>query len=689
MLNETGKALKPRVRCVVHLRSQGAGIPDAGLFTADQFQKGGGALLAGQLPSRGVIEVKGTGDDVQTIARGEQVRRYFERYGQVLVTNYRDWLLVVRGPDGAPTFGERFSFAPSEAAFWSADPLTLAQTRGAQFEEYLTRVLLHAAVLSNPADVAWLLASYARDARARIERVDLPALGTIRGALEDALGIAFEDERGDHFFRSTLIQTLFYGVFSAWVLWHEEAPNPSDPFDWRLATYYLHVPVIQALSHQVSDPNSLRRLGLTEVLGWTGAALNRVDRAAFFQKFDQGQAVQYFYEPFLEQFDPLLRRELGIWYTPPEIVRYMVARVDQALRNELGIADGLADPHVYVLDPCCGTGTYLVEVLRQIADTLRANGDDALLAADLKRAATERVFGFELLPAPYVVAHLQLGLLLQSLGAPLSDERQERAGIFLTNALTGWEPATEPKTIFAFPELQQERDAAAHVKRDVPILVILGNPPYNGFAGVAVKEERTLSDAYRRTQRAPAPQGQGLNDLYVRFYRMAERRITESGRGGIVCYISNYSWLDGLSFTGMREHFLDAFDQIWIDSLNGDKYKTGKLTPDGQPDPSVFSTPSILKVFRLARRSQRWYAKHSIRVRITSTSAISGAAPNVSISLIQSTDQISTRTSPSRRRLASACRSCPRRSKPSTSHGRCCPICFPFRFQALKPAAMM
>ena len=140
------------------------------------------------------------------------------------------------------------------------------------------------------------------------------------------------------------------------------------------------------------------------------------------------------------------------------------------------------------------------------------------------------------------------------------------------------------------PELEAERDAAEQVKQDLPILVILGNPPYNGFAGMATAEERGLTEAYRATKRAPAPQGQGLNDLYVRFFRMAERRIVEKTGRGIVCFISNYSWLDGLSFTGMRERYLEVFDEIWIDCLNGDKYKTGKLTPDGKPDPSAMST---------------------------------------------------------------------------------------------------
>ena len=109
-------------------------------------------------------------------------------------------------------------------------------------------------------------------------------------------------------------------------------------------------------------------MGLVEVLDWTSAALDRVDRVAFFDRFSEGEAVPYFYEPFLEAFDPDLRKQLGVWYTPTEVVRYMVARVDKALKDDLGIADGLAADNVYVLDPCCGTGAYLAEVLRRIAE---------------------------------------------------------------------------------------------------------------------------------------------------------------------------------------------------------------------------------------------------------------------------------------------------------------------------------
>jgi hypothetical protein len=456
LLNAVGKMLRPRVHCVISIKNQGAGEPDGGLFTPDQAQRGSeDAPLLGQVPARGVIEIKGTGDEVDEIADTVQVVRYWQRYGQVLVTNYRDFMLLGRGPDGQRVRLETYRLAPSEADFWSltAHPEQTAAEQGERFIEYLKRVMLHAAPLASPADVAWFLASYARDAKARIEERarqtgSLPALATVRTGLEQALGIHFGESKGEHFFRSTLVQTLFYGVFSAWVLWSKKH-SPTDTlarFNWREAGWSLHVPMIRALFEQVATPSRLGPLGLVEVLDWTGAALNRVDRASFFSRFDEGQAVQYFYEPFLEAFDPELCEDFGVWYTPPEVVKYMVSRIDTILRDELGRTDGLADKNVLILDPCCGTGAYLVEVIRRISETLADQGQDALAGRDLKSAAVGRVFGFEILPAPFVVAHMQLGLLLRNLGAPLDDESDERVGVYLTNALTGWMPPEGPNS---------------------------------------------------------------------------------------------------------------------------------------------------------------------------------------------------------------------------------------------------
>ena len=351
-----GATLKPKVFCVGELADQGAGHPDFGLYAAKQVQRG--QPKQGQTPERGVVEVKAPDDDAFLTAAGEQVSRYWHRYRLVLVTNTRDLVLVGEDANGKPAKLEAFRLAESAEDFARGleTPRVFARKVGAGLGEYLSRALAHRAALTEPKDVAWLLASYARDALHRVETAgDAPSLNAVRTALEEALGIRFEGKREARFFRSTLVQTLFYGVFSAWVLWARFG-RPNVPTN--------------------SPPGNA------------------------------GDAVPYFYEPFLDAFDPALRKQLGVWYMPAEVVRYMVARVGKALKADLGITDGLAADNVYVLDLCCGTGAYLAEVLRRIATNLHGRGLRALAGGSVKQAATERVFGFEIMPTPFVVAHL-------------------------------------------------------------------------------------------------------------------------------------------------------------------------------------------------------------------------------------------------------------------------------------------
>ncbi|MBN1807111.1 MAG: N-6 DNA methylase [Sedimentisphaerales bacterium] len=619
LMNEVGKKLKPKVFCHSEVKDTGAGNPDFGFYSENQLQDLEHGKPLTQLPERGVIEVKPIYDDAWITAEGKQVTKYWGHYGQILVTNYRDFVFIGKDESGNPKKLESFRLTDSEANFWSLtmQPRKSSEEKGERLIEYLHRIMLHSAIISDPEKVAWFLASYAKEAKARIDLAgDLPGLAAIRQGLEESLGMKFEGKDGEHFFRATLIQTLFYGIFSSWVIWSRDHSYQSkSQFKWHETIWNLHVPVISALFSQIATPKKLKPLGIDEVLDWSEMVLNRVDRARFFETFEQEHAVLYFYEPFLKSYDPDLRKELGIWYTPPEIVKYQVSRIDTVLREELNIDDGLADSNVYVLDPCCGTGAYLVEVLRKISDILKSKGGDALLAQQLKKAAMERVFGFEILPAPFVIAHLQLGLMLKNLNAPLSDAKNERVGVYLTNALTGWEPEKKPKDKLPFPELQDEHDAAEKVKCDVPILVILGNPPYNAFAGTSPEEEEGLVEEYKgiyyeektsnrggppkrvRRYKLNDPESKGgwgikkfnLDELYVRFFRIAERRIVKGGIG-IISYISNFSYLGDPSFVIMRERFLKEFDKLWFDCMNGDSRETGKKTPEGKPDPSVFST---------------------------------------------------------------------------------------------------
>jgi hypothetical protein len=590
LFERVGSSLTPKVLALSQLANTGAGSPDYGLFAASQIQRG--EPRPGQAPERGVVEVKPVNDDSMFKSTPAQLSKYFGAYGLVLITNLRAFQLVGRALSGEPTRLEAYALADTPAGFWALvqTPTSSAKAVGLAFVEYLRRALAQNVALVKPKDVAWFLASYARDALSRVEAAgDLPTLRTVRSALEDALGIKFEGEKGEHFFRSTLVQTLFYGLFSAWVIWARTMPRNPPRFDWRSAGWTLHVPFVATLFQQLTAPNHIKQLDLVEVLDWTGTTLNRIDAAEFLRRFEDGLAVQYFYEPFLAAFDPRLRKQFGVWYTPLEVVEYMVARVDRALKEELGIVDGLADERVYVLDPCCGTGGYFNAVLRRIRANLESHGLGSALADRIRTAACNRVFGFEIMPAPFVVAHMQAGVTLAQMHAPL--DAGARPAIYLTNALTGWQPhANKP---LPFPELEEERASADFVKQTRPILVVLGNPPYDGFAGVADNaEERALSEEYRKVDRVAPPEGQGLNELYVRFFRMAERRIAEMTGEGVVAFISNYSWLDSKSCNGMRERYLEVFDSISIDCLNGDKFKTGKTTPQGLPDPSIFSVPS-------------------------------------------------------------------------------------------------
>jgi len=592
LLNEVGKALSPAVTCVLTTKNRGAGLPDGGLFIARQAvaDAGDSALLA-RAPERGVMEVKGPAQDIIRVGRSAQVKRYLARYGKVLVCNYRDFIVHRLDSNGAVQVGERFTLAPDADSFWALKPNEAENALGADFTDFLKRALLGDAPLSAPVDLAWFLAAYARTALKRVEGAgDIKALAALRSALEDELGLSFEGKDGDHFFSSTLVQTLFYGVFASWVFWSEQQPEQAaGRFTWRQAQWTLSVPMVRVIFQQLVTPANLP-VGLDEVLDWTDDVLARVDRKLFFQRFKAAEAVQYFYEPFLQEYDPGLRRELGVWYTPREVVSYMVDEVDRALREQLDLPLGLADSRVHVLDPCTGTGSYLTAVLDRIVTTLTAHGGNGLVAAEAKQAALSRIHGFELLPAPFVIAHLRIGIALQHLGVPLDASTGERASVYLTNALTGWGDGSEHPTL-PFPEFAAERDAAEAVKRDQPILVVLGNPPYNGFAGVSGREEGGLAEPYKAGlyEKWDITKNK-LDDLYIRFFRVAERRITEQTGKGIICFVTNSSWLGDPSAVVMRERLLAEFGDITIDHLNGDSRETGKKTPDGGNDDSIFST---------------------------------------------------------------------------------------------------
>ena len=580
LLDGIGGELKPKVKSVAQPGGTGQGIPDFGLYTDTQIKRMRGGNES-EKPARGAVEAKPLSQPLADLLRSEQTEKYARSCGVVLAVNYREFALAEL-QNGKIKIIARCQIAADETEFWqkAETPQKTAEECGVAVCEFLRRALSHNAQILNAEDVARNLASFARESLAILENnKNESALASLRADLESALGMAFTGKHGEHFFRSTLAQTIFYGLFSAWL-------ETEKTFNWKQAQYSVRTPVMKSLFAAILAPDQLGGIkNLQHSLDGAEEMLNRVeDKGRIFGGMETTAAILHFYEPFLAAFDPKLREEMGVWYTPPEIVRYMVERADRVLRTELKIADGLADKNVYVLDPCGGTGAYIAEVLRRIYKTCKERGDGAAAAQIVKEAAKTRIIGFEILSASYIIAHWQIGALLKELGAPLAED--ERAAVYLTNSLTNWTPAEQPH--LNLPGLEEERNAANKIKQEKPILVILGNPPYNAFAGTSPKEEKNLVASYKEgLNKKWGIKKFNLDDLYVRFFRMAENRIAKTGRG-IVSFISNYSYTEEPSFVVMREKLLKNFDKLWIENMHGNR-KQSEFAPDGNSSETVFA----------------------------------------------------------------------------------------------------
>jgi Type ISP C-terminal specificity domain/N-6 DNA Methylase len=546
-----------------------------------------------------------------------QIGRYLAATRAVILCNIRAFALLTIKPDWkgdgpVPPEARRIEqiveLWPSVAALKQKKQVTSESLEA--FADLVETAVTRFAPIAEPESLARILARQARRAKA-----DLPERFThaVQGLLDDfgkALGVTFVGREGEEFFRSSLIQTAFYGLFAGWALWWQG--DRAKLFRWEDLSDYLKIPFLGSLFYEFRHPSRIKELRLAEHLDVATETLSRVDGDLFFKHFrfptlkhaeeTATTAIMHFYEPFLEAFDPDLRKELGVWYTPSQIVRYQVGKIDRLLREDLGCIRGFADENVIVLDPACGTGAYLLEVLRYAAAQLEEEGAGGTLAAKLLDAVCRRFIGFEILTAPFVISQLQLYLLLSRLG--VAPDEKHRPAVFLTNALTGWHGPDQLK--LNFPELQEEHDLARNVKRDAKIIVVLGNPPYNRFVGVPLEEEADLVDHYKGITRNKDGKQVGqtvlysrwgvrkhlLDDLYIRFFRLADIRIGEKAKFGVVSFISNSSYLAGHSHPIMRESLLGHFDTVWVDNLHGNRIASER-TPWGQSCETIFNTEGI------------------------------------------------------------------------------------------------
>ncbi len=524
------------------------------------------------------VEVKAANADLRRLASSAQALRYATTFGGgvVLVTNLRQWALAEVDENGHLQIRATVEVAATEAALDAPSTLDLDRL-WTQLKMLVADGLVERASQGSPKVLASLLAYHARNMRDAITAAGNPSdlLASLNEALSRGLHIELEDEH----LTPTVVQTLVYGAFAAWL-------NVDKPqrFDWMQASYRLTVPVFAEILHAALRPTLLRKCDLTPHLKSVERVLRWTDRDRFTKDFD-GDAIQYFYEPFLAEFDATLRSDLGVWYTPKEIADYQVARAHHHVTSDLGISDGLADESVYLLDPAAGTGTYLIAAIDFLCDLHKANGEPESVAAQRALdAMLTRFIGFEILPAAFIICHLHLARRLAQHGAALDET--DRLRVYLTNSLTGWDPDSGPEGLTLFPELETELHDAAIAKQRDPVVVVLGNPPYHGFSSAESDEERAMLKPWvDELMPVWGLRKHRMNDLYVRFWRMSIHRILNLTERGIVSFITNRKWLGGRSYPSMRAAVVNGFHDVWVDDLHGDVHDRSHAG-----DQSIFTT---------------------------------------------------------------------------------------------------
>ena len=404
-------------------------------------------------------------------------------------------------------------------------------------------------------------------------------------------------------FADMYAQTLAYGLFAA----RCTLPNGTN---FSRHTAYAALPpsnpFLQQLFHQVASPNLEGNVTyiVDDIANLLANVPTEMLRTAFVAQAHFEDPVIHFYETFLAEYNPQLRFDRGVYYTPPQVISYIVRSVDALLKTELGKPDGLADDSALILDPATGTGSFLLAVLSQIGEyimTTYGTGEWHQYINDPQ--LVQRLFGFEVLVAPYTIAHLKLSLFLRAQGW----QATERLRIYLTNTLE--EPIE--KELYAFAEfISDEANAAVSVKRDEPLLVILGNPPYprdsanpsrdsdGGFTFIG-----GLIEDYKQVDGQPLGEknSKALQGDYVKFIRWAQWRIDRNGEG-VIGYIVNNSFLDGPIFRGMRRGLMDSFNAIYLLNLHGSSRKR-EAVPTAQRDENVFDIVQGVSILLCVKRS--------------------------------------------------------------------------------------
>jgi hypothetical protein len=566
----------------------------------------------------GYLEAKDVGLDLAEIEKGEQLKRYLGSLSNLLLTDYLEFRWFVDGKK-RETFrlanlgsgGKLLPVTPGELdrarllliGFLGQKPVDIASA-----EELAKRLANLTHNIRNVITGAFLTGQASqqlRDWRDAFAATLLPELAPHSDAKKEAEAVS---EFADMF-----AQTLAYGLFSA------RATSGSGKFTRDKAQKLIPRtnPFLRTFFEQITGAalDDEPFAGFVEDLIQT---LDHADMARVMEDFGKHgrrrDPVVHFYETFLQAYDPKLRELRGVYYTPEPVVNYIVQSIDRLLKDKFGIKAGLADHQkitvkrkegekeiseethrVLILDPATGTATFLYTVLAFIRAQFQSKKNAGQWGSYVHEHLLPRLFGFELLMAPYAVAHFKIGLALAAMDEePLFRQQwsyepqgNERVNIFLTNTLEDLEHTAEQ--LGPLRMLSDEANKAYEVKKNKPVLVVLGNPPYSGHSANKGKWILNLLDDYHFCDGKPLNEKntKWIKNDYVKFIRWAQWRIQQTGQG-VLSYITSNGYLDAPTLRGMRQNLMQTFDEIYILNLHGNTNKNEKVPGTDKQDKNVF-----------------------------------------------------------------------------------------------------
>ncbi|MDY6904045.1 MAG: type ISP restriction/modification enzyme [Thermodesulfobacteriota bacterium] len=552
----------------------------------------------------GYIEAKDIGVNLDKIEKSNQLKRYKGSLDNLILTDYLEFRFF--------KYGEKVNtIAIAECK--DAIIYILAENFDSFFTHITDFCTFTGQTITSSEELAKMMAQKAR----MMEEVLYKAVtnededNTLRQQLLAFKQILIHDLSEEQF-ADIYAQTIAYGLFAARL--HD---TTLDNFSREEAVFLLPKtnPFLQQLFTYVAGTD------LDDRVVWIVEDLANIFRATDVKQLlsDFGKATQqndpflHFYETFLAEYNPKLRKSRGVYYTPEPIVNFIVRAVDDILKIEFGLPQGLADTSktrikadkikvdwkkssskkttrevhkVQILDPATGTGTFLAEVIRQIYK--KFSGQQGIWASYIVNDLIPRLNGFEILMAPYTMCHIKLDMLLKHTGFPQENYKKQRLRVFLANSLEEARADLEP--IYAFAHwLSTEAFEADYVKKDTPVMVVLGNPPYSGHSSNQGEWLGTLLKDYKQEPgggKLKEKNSKWLNDDYVKFIRYGQHCVEKNG-SGVLAFVNNHSFLDNPTFRGMRWHLLKTFDKIYIIDLHGNSKKK-EACPDGTPDQNVF-----------------------------------------------------------------------------------------------------